>query len=220
MQRKYYLTFKLKTFLFCFFSKLHHGICYCINTEASASIRISARNASLYIAVMIFCAQPYLKPCFMCPFYILSTCPSKGLCTALGDSITQSGGHGCRDRPEKHQQELRLNSCERNRERDVTKLDCSHYNQHSCLMWNQMNDLVLSHGTACVTIATSCRRHIIFSSLLKRSSATNRQKIIHLKWYIYINNSRLHYACATKALAVVYFQHATAMIVIIIILCI
>ncbi len=32
---------------------------------------------------MIFCAQPYLKPCFMCPFYILSTCPSKGLCTAL-----------------------------------------------------------------------------------------------------------------------------------------
>ncbi len=50
---------------------------------ASASIRVSARNASLYIAVMIFCAQPYLKPCFMCPFYILSTCPSKGLCTAL-----------------------------------------------------------------------------------------------------------------------------------------
>ncbi len=49
---------------------------------ASASICISARNASLYIAVMIFCAQPYLKPCFMCPFYILSTCPSKGLCTA------------------------------------------------------------------------------------------------------------------------------------------
>ncbi len=137
-----------------------------------------------------------------------------------GDSITQSGGHGCRDRPEKHQQELRLNSCERNRERDVTKLDCSHYNQHSYLMWNQMNDLVLSHGTACVTIATSSRRHIIFSSLLKRSSATNRQKIIHLKWYIYINNSRLHYACATNALAVVYFQHATAMIVIIIILCI
>ncbi len=33
--------------------------------------------------IMIFCAQPYLKPCFMCPFYILSTCPSKGLCTAL-----------------------------------------------------------------------------------------------------------------------------------------
>ncbi len=32
---------------------------------------------------MMFCAQPYLKPCFMCPFYILSTCPSKGLCTAL-----------------------------------------------------------------------------------------------------------------------------------------
>ncbi len=52
---------------------------------ASASIRVSARNASLYIAVMIFCAQPYLKPCFMCPFYILSTCPSKGLCTALAD---------------------------------------------------------------------------------------------------------------------------------------
>ncbi len=50
---------------------------------ASASIRVSARNASLYIAVMIFCAQPYLKPCFVCPFYILSTCPSKGLCTAL-----------------------------------------------------------------------------------------------------------------------------------------
>ncbi len=50
---------------------------------ASASIRVSARNASLYIAVMIFCAQPYLKPCFMCPFYILSTCPSKVLCTAL-----------------------------------------------------------------------------------------------------------------------------------------
>ncbi len=50
---------------------------------ASASIRVSARNASLYIAVMIFCAQPYLKPCFMCPFYILSTCPSKGLCSAL-----------------------------------------------------------------------------------------------------------------------------------------
>ncbi len=50
---------------------------------ASASIRVSARNASLYIAVMIFCAQPYLKPCFMCPFYIMSTCPSKGLCTAL-----------------------------------------------------------------------------------------------------------------------------------------
>ncbi len=50
---------------------------------ASASIRVSSRNASLYIAVMIFCAQPYLKPCFMCPFYILSTCPSKGLCTAL-----------------------------------------------------------------------------------------------------------------------------------------
>ncbi len=68
------------------FSKLHHGICYCINTEASASIRVSARNASLYIAVMIFCAQPYLKPCFMCPFYILSTCPSKGLCTALSMS--------------------------------------------------------------------------------------------------------------------------------------
>ncbi len=50
---------------------------------ASASIRVSARNASLYIAVMIFCAQPYLKPCFMCPFYILSTCPPKGLCSAL-----------------------------------------------------------------------------------------------------------------------------------------
>ncbi len=50
---------------------------------ASASICVSSRNASLYIAVMIFCAQPYLKPCFMCPFYILSTCPSKGLCTAL-----------------------------------------------------------------------------------------------------------------------------------------
>ncbi len=50
---------------------------------ASALIRVSARNASLYIAVMIFCAQPYLKPCFVCPFYILSTCPSKGLCTAL-----------------------------------------------------------------------------------------------------------------------------------------
>ncbi len=49
---------------------------------ASASIRVSERNASLYIAVVIFCAQPYLKPCFMCPFYILSTCPSKGLCTA------------------------------------------------------------------------------------------------------------------------------------------
>ncbi len=48
---------------------------------ASASIRVSARSASLYIAVMIFCAQPYLKPCFMCPFYILSTCPSKGLWT-------------------------------------------------------------------------------------------------------------------------------------------
>ncbi len=73
----------LKLFCFVSFSKLHHGICYCINTEASASICISARNASLYIAVMIFCAQPYLKPCFMCPFYILSTCPSKGLCTAL-----------------------------------------------------------------------------------------------------------------------------------------
>ncbi len=54
---------------------------------ASASIRVSARNASLYIAVMIFCAQPYLKPCFMCPFYILSTCPSKGLCTALIPTI-------------------------------------------------------------------------------------------------------------------------------------
>ncbi len=50
---------------------------------ASASIRVSARNASLYIAVMIFCAQPYCFVCFMCPFYILSTCPSKGLCTAL-----------------------------------------------------------------------------------------------------------------------------------------
>ncbi len=50
---------------------------------ASASIRVSARNASLYIAVMIFCAQPYLKPCFMCPSYILSTCPYKGLCTTL-----------------------------------------------------------------------------------------------------------------------------------------
>ncbi len=56
---------------------------------ASASIRVSARNASLYIAVMIFCAQPYLKPCFMCPFYILSTCPSKGLCTALDSSSTE-----------------------------------------------------------------------------------------------------------------------------------
>ncbi len=55
---------------------------------ASASIRVSARNASLYIAVMIFCAQPYLKPCFMCPFYILSTCPSKGLCTALAHTNT------------------------------------------------------------------------------------------------------------------------------------
>ncbi len=54
---------------------------------ASASIRVSSRNASLYIAVMIFCAQPYLKPCFMCPFYILSTCPSKGLCTALSYSL-------------------------------------------------------------------------------------------------------------------------------------
>ncbi len=55
---------------------------------ASTSIRVSARNASLYIAVMIFCAQPYLKPCFMCPFYILSTCPSKGLCTALLGTAT------------------------------------------------------------------------------------------------------------------------------------
>ncbi len=54
---------------------------------ASASIRVSARNASLYIAVMIFCAQPYLKPGFMCPFYILSTCPSKGLCTALLEMV-------------------------------------------------------------------------------------------------------------------------------------
>ncbi len=57
---------------------------------ASASIRVSARNASLYIAVMIFCAQPYLKPCFMCPFYILSTCPSKGLCTALPSTKRES----------------------------------------------------------------------------------------------------------------------------------
>ncbi len=56
---------------------------------ASASICVSSRNASLYIAVMIFCAQPYLKPCFMCPFYILSTCPSKGLCTALPATMSK-----------------------------------------------------------------------------------------------------------------------------------
>ncbi len=44
---------------------------------------------------MIFCAQPYLKPCFMCYFYILSTCPFKGLCTALRHLIgkTQRFGH-------------------------------------------------------------------------------------------------------------------------------
>ncbi len=39
---------------------------------------------------MIFCAQPYLKSCFMCPFYILSTCPSKGLCTALTHTHTHT----------------------------------------------------------------------------------------------------------------------------------
>ncbi len=57
------------------------------------SIRINTRISKecvtiTYIAVMIFCAQPYLKPCFMCPFYILSTCPSKGLCTALMPNVT------------------------------------------------------------------------------------------------------------------------------------
>ncbi len=66
------------------FDKSIHTFIFIVTVfTASASIRESARNASLYIAVMIFCAQPYLKPCFMCPFYILSTCPSKGLCTAL-----------------------------------------------------------------------------------------------------------------------------------------
>ncbi len=64
-----------------------HTLTFITVFTASASIRVSARNASLYIAVMIFCAQPYLKPCFMCYFYILSTCPSKGLCTALDDSV-------------------------------------------------------------------------------------------------------------------------------------
>ncbi len=33
-------------------------------------------------------AQPYYKPCSMCPFYTLSTCPSKGLCTALLNNLT------------------------------------------------------------------------------------------------------------------------------------
>ncbi len=68
-----------------------HTLTFITVFTASASIRVSARNASLYIAVMIFCAQPYLKPCFMCYFYILSTCPSKGLCTALAVAFSVLG---------------------------------------------------------------------------------------------------------------------------------
>ncbi len=47
------LTFKLKCFfLFCVsFSNLRHGICCCINTEASISIHISARSTALLKAV-------------------------------------------------------------------------------------------------------------------------------------------------------------------------
>ncbi len=47
------LTFKLKMFFFCSvsFSNLRHGICCCINTEASMSIHISARSTALLKAV-------------------------------------------------------------------------------------------------------------------------------------------------------------------------
>ncbi len=85
VQRKYYLTFKLKMVCSVSFSKLHHGICYCIIQKHPH--QYAYQQGMRHIAVMIFCAQPYLKPCFMCPFYILSTCPSKGLCTALALSL-------------------------------------------------------------------------------------------------------------------------------------
>ncbi len=40
-------------FLFCVsFSNLRHGICCCINTEASISIHISARSTALLKAVL------------------------------------------------------------------------------------------------------------------------------------------------------------------------
>ncbi len=47
--QKMYLTLNLKwSFLFCVsFSNLRHGICCCINTEASISIHISARSTAL-----------------------------------------------------------------------------------------------------------------------------------------------------------------------------
>ncbi len=54
--------------MFCVsFSNLRHGICCCINTEASISIHISARSTAMFHAPLLY----------------LSTCPSKGVCTAL-----------------------------------------------------------------------------------------------------------------------------------------
>ncbi len=49
--------------------------CYC-----SLSKPLKTPSCKTIHCCYDICAQPYLKPCFMCPFYILSTCPSKGLC--------------------------------------------------------------------------------------------------------------------------------------------
>jgi len=73
---------------------------------------------------------------WVCVWLSLCVCAGAGICaypTFPWRQQTQSGGHGCRERSEKHQQEPRLSSGEGKKERDVTKLDCSNYNHHSCL---------------------------------------------------------------------------------------